>query len=258
MPISFRITHPALSKDEMCAEIAAILAHHGWGKVVLVAHSYGTFISTPLLKTPSTAALIGPVVLVDPVSILLHLPDVAYNFTRRKPKRANEYQLWYFACKDLGVSHTLARHFFWSESILWKEDIGDRNLTVSLSGRDQVVDTESVGGYMASDSAPPTQPSIPSSVLIEIDVDEPSREPSNVKLSHNITREVAFEGDEEAAVTNKWKQRLWKGKGIDMIWFEKLDHAQVFDKPATRRPLLRAIRSYCREGSTGNDSVAEF
>lgn len=29
MSVSFRITHPALSKSKMCAEIEAILAHHG-------------------------------------------------------------------------------------------------------------------------------------------------------------------------------------------------------------------------------------
>lgn len=36
----------------------------------------------------------GPIVLIDPVSILLHLPDVAYNFTVRRPIRANEHQLY--------------------------------------------------------------------------------------------------------------------------------------------------------------------
>lgn len=30
--------------------------------------------------------------LIDPIPILLHLPDVAYNFLYRPPKRANEWQ----------------------------------------------------------------------------------------------------------------------------------------------------------------------
>lgn len=40
MPISFRITSPALRKDQMCAEIDRILHVHGWDRFVLVSHSY--------------------------------------------------------------------------------------------------------------------------------------------------------------------------------------------------------------------------
>jgi hypothetical protein len=150
MPVSFRITHEALGKEEICDEIQAILEHHGFAKYVLVAHSYGTAVATYLLKSERTASHIGPVVLIDPITILLHLPDVAYNFTRRQPIAANEHQLYYFASMDMGVSHTLARKFFWSDVILWKEDLGNRCVTFSLAERDLIVDTEAVGRYLAS------------------------------------------------------------------------------------------------------------
>ena len=148
LPISSRITHSALDKEAMCAEINAILEFHGWEKIVLAAHSYGTVISTHLLQTRETNAKIGPILLTDPIVFLLHLPDVAYNFTRRKPRHANEHQLYYFASKDLGIAHTLARHFFWSQNILWKEDIAGRNVTVSLGGRDIIVNTSAVAKYI--------------------------------------------------------------------------------------------------------------
>jgi hypothetical protein len=134
----------------MCSEIKAILVQHGWDKVVLVSHSYRSIVSTHLLKTSLTAHLIGPVLLIDPVSILLHLPDVAYNFTRRKPKRANEHQLHYFASRDIGVSHALSRHFFWAENALWEKDIEGRDVTVSLAGKDLIVNTEAVRKYLMS------------------------------------------------------------------------------------------------------------
>lgn len=57
---------------------------------------------------------------------------------------------------------------------------------------------------------------------------------------------VGFKDEEDAA--NNWKTRAWKGKGIDVLWFGNLDHAQVFDKPATRRPIISAIRAYCKKG----------
>ncbi|KAF2194162.1 hypothetical protein K469DRAFT_651358 [Zopfia rhizophila CBS 207.26] len=149
MPISFRLTQPTLDKAETCRQINAILKAHGWNKVVLATHSYGSVISTHLLQTPSTAPKLGPILLIDPVTFLLHLPDVAYNFTARKPRQANEHQLYYFASKDMMVAHTLSRHFFWSQNILWKEDIKSRDVTVSLGGRDLIVDTETVGRYLA-------------------------------------------------------------------------------------------------------------
>ena len=49
------------------------------------------------------------------------------------------------------------------------------------------------------------------------------------------------EGDEE------WKYREWKGEGIEVLWFKDLDHAQVFDKPSTRRRVIGCIRKYCED-----------
>ena len=92
-----------------------ILQHHNWNNFILVTHSYGSVIATYLLQSPLTTSKIGPTVLIDPVSILLHEPAVAYNFTARRPRRANEHQLHYFAAMDMGVAHTLYRHFFWKE-----------------------------------------------------------------------------------------------------------------------------------------------
>jgi hypothetical protein len=37
-------------------------------------------ISAHLLQNETVAPKIGPILLVDPVAFLLHLPDVAYNF----------------------------------------------------------------------------------------------------------------------------------------------------------------------------------
>ena len=98
--------------------------------------------------------MVSSTLFIDPVSFLLHTPDVAYNFTVRKPRRANEWQLWYFASKDPGVAHTLGRRFFWSENVMWKEDVEDlvregKQVAVSLGGRDLIVNTAAVRRYLA-------------------------------------------------------------------------------------------------------------
>lgn len=77
MPVSFRLAHAALKKDQMCDEIKSILLKHGWEQAVLVSHSYGSIISTHLMQSAETANFAGPALLNDPVSFMLHLPDVA-------------------------------------------------------------------------------------------------------------------------------------------------------------------------------------
>lgn len=244
MPVSFRLCHPALGRAALCAEIDLILTKHigPEQKFVLASHSYGTVITTHLLKTPSIAKRIGSVVLIDPVSILLHLPDVAYNFTRRQPKRANEHQLYYFASMDMGVSHTLSRHFFWNENVLWRKDFAGRKVTVSLGGRDLIVDTESVGKYLAGDKKSLSNGheighENGDGILIDLDDTE---SPSSEEHEEDVDQTPAVVEDE-------WKSRSWAGDGIDVLWFKDLDHAQVFDKPVTRRMLISAIRSYCED-----------
>jgi pimeloyl-ACP methyl ester carboxylesterase len=219
MPVSSRITHPALERDVMICEIMEIMRYHGWSKFVLVSHSYGSIIAAHLLKSDRFAALVGPTVFIDPVSFLLHLPDVAYNFIARRPARANEFQLWYFGSKDTGVAHTLARRFSWINNIIWTEDLRikrekdqeeGRNVTVVLSGQDLIVDAETVGQYLMG------------------------------SLSDARTAEK-----EE---TQAWKHRSWIGYGLDVLWYEHLDHAQVFDSENTRQPVIRVISVYSGTG----------
>jgi hypothetical protein len=105
----------------------------------------------------------------------------------------------------MGVSHTIARRFFWSENILWKEDVQGRCLTVSLSGNDLIVDTEVVGEYLTG-------------------------------------------ADKESRETGSWKEGTWRGEGLELLWFQDLDHAQVFDSRRTRRRLVEVVRTYCAKG----------
>ncbi len=201
MPISFRITHAALEKEQMCNEILSILLKHGWEKVILVSHSYGSVVATHLLKSTATSQFFGSTLFVDPVSFLLHLPDVAYNFTCRKPSQANEHQLYYFASMDMCVAHTLSRRFFWSENILWKDEIQHRPVTVALCGKDLIVDTEAVGCYLSG-----------------------------------VSR---IAPDDEG-----WKHQEWQGQGLDILWFDELDHAQVFDAKKNYGRLVDVVRAY--------------
>lgn len=62
--------------------------------------------------------------------------------------------LHYFSSQDMMISQTLARHFFWKEHILFKEDIpGELSMTVTLSGQDIIVPAAAVWNHLTDGSS---------------------------------------------------------------------------------------------------------
>jgi pimeloyl-ACP methyl ester carboxylesterase len=206
MPICFRITHTPLPRDKVVAQILQILQKHNWEKFVLVAHSYGTIIATYLLHNPSTGPKVGPMVLIDPVNLSIHMGDICYNFAYRQPRKASEWQLHYFACTDMGVAHTITRRFMWTENALWKEELKYRRITVVLAAQDIIVDTKALGRYLVKE----------------------------------------FPRSDDHQPVNSWEDRTWTGDGLDILWYPELNHAQVFDTPEDRRAVIDAVWSYCQ------------
>jgi len=156
LPISSRITAPIPSSDEMCEIIFNILGNHSISKFTIVAHSFGSVIATHLLRSSLTSQSVHSLVLIDPVALLLQLPNTAYNFVYRRPRSANEWQLWYFASRDMGISHTLSRHFFWGDNLIWRDDlVGDgRKSCVALSESDQIMPSAEVRRYLTRQDEP--------------------------------------------------------------------------------------------------------
>jgi pimeloyl-ACP methyl ester carboxylesterase len=237
LSFSARLTSPPLSPQVFLEHVTAILAQHGqqWDRFVLVTHSYGSVVATHMLRSPVLGPRVCGLVLIDPVSVLLHLPDVAYNFTRRVPRTANEWQLWYFASVEMGVAEGLGRHFFWSENIIWREElllmdsdieIGEerdrqdkdkggtgrtRRVAVCLSGKDLIVDTHTVARYLVSDGN-----------RVWYDLEE------------------AFKNG-PGALTNHLAP-----SGLEVLWFPHLDHAQMFEYRNDRKRVVDVISRFCR------------
>ena len=227
LQISSRLTHPIPTREEFLQQLIKILDFHGYSRYILASHSYGSILATHILTHQALASRVSATLLIDPVTMLLHMPDVAYNFTVRKPKHANEWQLYYFASKDPGVSHTLGRHFFWSENCLWRDRIVElvqngTRITASLASCDLIVDTETVGTYLSEHQVPDP--------ILEQDND--GREQMDLQAS------------KEAPI--HWKHRPWRGVDLDVMWWEGLDHAQVFDQQDTRSKLVEVLVEYSK------------
>ena len=258
LPVSSRLTGAPLSRAEFLRQMTAILASHGsdedgWDRFVLTTHSYGSVLATHMLRSEVLSPRIEAIVLIDPVSILLHLPDVAFNFTRRQPRRANEWLLWYFASMDPGVAHCLGRHFFWKDNIAWKEDLlsvvgapkaipaGDtkaeggnrvgelggrdgerrRHVAVSLAEHDLIVDTLAVANYLAGDEE----------WYLASTAGQERSGPGKAASSNRATG--------EGHIGHMTKD------GIELLWFAGLDHAQVFDTRESQQRLCRLVQRYC-------------
>lgn len=232
LQISSRLTHAILKRSDYLEQLAQILDMHHFERFVLASHSYGSVLSTYALTYEPLASRVASTLFIDPVTILLHMPDVAYNFTARPPKHAKEWQLWFIGSKDPGVAYTLGRHFFWTENILWYDRILElvehgMNMTASLGGRDLIVNTQAVRNYLARDDVP--QPM--------------------VKTDKERRMYVDCKKEDEANVA-EWNTRKWRGSGLEVVWFDNLDHAQVFDTRETRVKLVNILVEYSKDASS--------
>ena len=90
-------------------------------------------------------------------------------------------------------------------------------VTVSLAGRDQIVDARAVRAYLTGNKDP----------------EDEAGEQVNV----NRVR-----GKGRAGVPpSRWEQ-----DGLEVLYFSEMDHATVFDTPRDRAPLLDALRRFVR------------
>lgn len=227
LPVSCRITTPLSPTDVIADAIGTIINHHQAvdafpREVVLTVHSFGSLYAAALLRNPRASPSIHSLVLMDPVSLLLHLPDVAYNFTRRPPKFANELQIWLAVGSDSNVSHTLARRICWREMRLTREDLltdgmasatgahrALRRTTVLFGGRDNVTNPDAVASYVYSG------------------------------------RTKHAEADRE-----EWRlsPSRWTGTGeLELMYLDGLDHGQAF-LSKRHLPLLAKVLNTYAEG----------
>ena len=212
MAISMRITRGILPRAEMVREILKILEFHQWDEFVIMGHSYGSIIATHLLQELRDTNRVGPLLLVDPVTLSIQWGDVPYNFIYRRPRKASEWQLHYFASTEMGVAHAITRRFDWTENVLWKDDMRGRLITVVLVDRDIIMDTPAIRDYLVHDD--------------------------NLGARVHNARELSQEAD--------LRSRQGSDEGeLEIYWYDELNHAGVFDKAKDWTPLVDVLHRYC-------------
>ena len=97
-------------------------------------------------------------------------------------------------------------------------------VTVSLAGRDLIVDTNVVGKYLA-------------------------RAVQSLKAEDAALIKGLPERANGSPSSVDWKQSEWQGWNLDVLWFDDTDHAQVFDTKEKRAKLVKVVRGYCKTRS---------
>ena len=141
--VSMRPGLGAMWFDQVADSIAACCAALGWHKVGVVAHSYGSFVTSRVVKR--YPALVGGMCIIDPVCLMTCYPQLLANFvykmlthdTGRLDDLCKDL-IKTFASRDYMVAHTFCRRFRWHELQLWAEQFPARSI-VSLSQNDPLV-----------------------------------------------------------------------------------------------------------------------
>jgi len=129
--------------------VASILKRHHIEKVSVVGHSFGTISAGWIVSLRPD--LVSHVTLMDPVSLLLALPDVAYNFLYRVPSNMVEWLIFFNAAREITISNMLHRHFSWYRNILWLEDIPPEiGVVVGTASKDEITSPYSIQEYVAN------------------------------------------------------------------------------------------------------------
>jgi pimeloyl-ACP methyl ester carboxylesterase len=250
LPIAGRVTtYPLASTPELIKMIVTCVAQQrdlhpdgAWDDFVLVGNSYGTLLMSPLLQHPDIAHRVAASVLVDPVSLLLHLPDVAYNFTRKQPKHSAlgragywyEWFIWFGSATDAGTAHALSRRFCWRESLLWRE-----LLTPSL-GNYEFQQTED---HPSNKENSPAQPRVGMRSTVVLGSEDCVTHPTAV-ASYVYSGDVHW----TAANMEEWKRYEWTGREeLELLYLYGFDHGFSITVPIPSPRLAMVIHEYCKK-----------
>lgn len=94
-------------------------------------------------------------IFIDPICFSLFEPYVVYNFVYRTPHKLGHLWMFYFVCREMGISYVVSRHFWWMHNNLYIEQLHSCSekkfpIYVLLAEHDCIVNTHLVKDYLAN------------------------------------------------------------------------------------------------------------
>lgn len=114
---SMRSGFESLEFDHVARSIALCCDELGWSKVGVMAHSYGSMVTSRIIKM--YPGLVDAMCIMDPVALMTSYPQLVCNFVYKlfvQQRGADTYvkdALKAFAARDLVIAHTFCRIFDW-------------------------------------------------------------------------------------------------------------------------------------------------
>eukprot|EP00949_MAST-11_sp_MAST-11-sp1_P001092 g1092.t1 len=142
--------HDVPSAMDHVDAVRSALKEAGFSKADFVAHSYGTFHLTWIIKY--APRICGRVVLCDPISIGMQRAELCRNFLYDPPKQdaASAIQA-HIINGGPKLVYTLMRRFWWFENVLWPSDLDalGEEAYIFLSQNDVYIDAELIAEDLA-------------------------------------------------------------------------------------------------------------
>ncbi|KXN75060.1 alpha/beta-hydrolase [Conidiobolus coronatus NRRL 28638] len=143
--VSNKFTRIIPNMDQTIEVVDEIYEKHNLTKCSWVAHSYGTIITSWIIK--ARPHHIGKLTLIDPVCFALWEPDLIANFLYHSPKTPLDVVTRYLFSKELFIATTLFRNFWWFQNLLLPEELPS-NTAVLLSENDSIINSRTVYQYL--------------------------------------------------------------------------------------------------------------
>lgn len=121
--------------------MSRILDLHGIRRVSMVAHSYGSFYVSCMLKLAPER--VHAVCLLDPVCCCMWSGHLITSFVYN-PARSTTGLITWLIARDIHTATTVSRNFFWTDVNLWPDEV-PQHAVVALSGK--VLRNESINCF---------------------------------------------------------------------------------------------------------------
>lgn len=133
--------------QQFAERVTRILNRHSIDRVSVIGHSFGSITAGWFIR--QCADRVSHLTLIDPVSMLLSFPEVAYSFLYREPRTMMEWIIHLAAAREVTISHTLRRNFWWYNNDLWLESIPHHiGVVVGLATHDEIINPKALQEYV--------------------------------------------------------------------------------------------------------------
>ena len=239
------------SREATVANLRRAMNRHGIAKACVAGHSYGTFCAAWMVQ--AAPDLVAQLVLLDPMCLLLALPDVTHNFLYRPslpgPKTFMDHVAHWMASSEMGVNNTLRRHFWWFNSTLFAQDIAQVPTVVHLASHDSIAPCHHVRDYLEATFArrlKVTEYGVQNSSSEEKGASE-AKSAAGAEVSSPPTSPptspLTARSSSSSLSSLSSSRGTSKGRSstLELIWSEGYTHGQIIASPARQRDIAKTM-----------------